>query len=377
MSDVHLTNHILVVGAGVIGLTVAWELARSGHDVFVLDRGKPGFGATRVAGGMLGVTAEAEFGEDDLLELERRSLRMYPDFVADLEEESGIDARYRQSATLVVARDRDDAEALQRVFDYQRRNDLPARWLDPAEVEARVPRIRTGRRAVLCPSDHFVDTDRLTDALVGACQFRGVEICGGAKVSELIIDDGRVQGVRLDDGRRFFAHRTVVCAGAWSAAIESIPEFQRPVLRPVRGQVITVESRHGIELDHVIRSPDVYLVPRAEGRIAIGSTMEEKGFQREVTAGAVRTLLDEAWQILPAIDECAVTDLSSGFRPISLDGRPLLGASALDGLHLATGHGRHGILLAPMSGRIMARHLDNPNAAQRAYQPFDPRRFAP
>lgn len=376
MSDVHLTNHILIVGAGVIGLTVAWELARQGHDVFVLDRGEPGFGATRVAGGMLGLTAEAEFGEHDLLELERKSLRIFPDFVARLEEDSGIDPRYRTEPTMVVARDRDDIEALQRVFDYQKKHDLPARWLDTEEVDECLPQIRSGQRAVLCPSDHFVDTDLLTDALVAACTARGVTLCGDASVSSLIVGKGRAQGVRLEDGRRFFAHRTVVCAGAWTGTIEGIPEFDRPVLRPVRGQTVTVESRRGLELTRVVRSPAVYLVPRAQGRIIIGSTMEEKGFEEEVTAGAVRTLLDEAWQIVPAIDDCAVADFSSGFRPVSLDGRPLLGASRLDGLHIATGHGRHGILLAPISGRIMARHLDSPNAAQRAYQPFDPRRFS-
>ncbi len=377
MSDVHLTNHILIVGAGVIGLTVAWELARQGHDVFVLDRAEPGFGATRVAGGMLGLTAEAEFGERDLLELERKSLRMYPDFVAQLKEDSQIDPRYRTEPTVVVARDRDDIEALQRVFDYQRKQDLPARWIDTEEVRDLVPQIRSGQRAVLCSSDHFVDTDLLTEALAAACRARGVTICADAPVASILTGKGRARGVQLQDGRRFFAHRTVVCAGAWTSTIEGIPEFERPVMRPVRGQIVTLESRRGLELNHVVRSPDVYLVPRAEGRIAIGSTMEEKGFDDEVTAGAVRTLLDEAWQILPAIDDCAVTDLQCGFRPISLDGRPMLGASRLDGLHLATGHGRHGILLAPLSGRIMARHLDSPRAAQRAYRPFDPRRFFP
>ncbi len=377
MSEVHLTDHTIVVGAGIIGLTIAWELARNGHSVLVLERDRPGSGATRTAGGMLGVTAEVKYGEQDLLAFEKASLRRFPRYVDELHADGGIDPGLCEKPTLVVARDRDDTEALERLVRYQQSVGLEPRWLTADEVHQRAPHLRNIEGGVECPSDYFVDTDRLTDALVAACQSWDVELLEGCSVRSILRKNGAAQGVELSDGRKFFAHRTVVCAGAWSLRIEGIPEFSRPVLRPIRGQTVIVDASHTPLIDRVVRSPDVYLVPRDDGRIIIGSTMEEKGFDPDVTAGAVRTLLDEAWQILPGIDEMSVRALSSGFRPVSLDGRPIIGTSRLDGLYIAGGHGRHGILLAPITGQVFARLFRHPQLTRRNYRAFRPDRFLP
>ncbi len=376
MSDAVLDDHILIIGAGIIGLTCAWRLARDGHRVFIIEARSPGAGATGVAGGMLGLTAEVQYGEDDLLELQRRSRKIYPDFLEGLRRESGIDCRYNNEPTLVVARDRDDVEALERTLDYQKRVGLDARWADDSEVRNRAPALRNIRRAVICPDDHRVDPRRLVDALTTALDKRDVELLEDAPVDAIIHRDGRAAGVRLEDGRRFFADKTIVCAGTWSGRIDGIPEFERPVLRPVRGQVLTLGDGPGPSIECVVRSPDVYLVPRRDGRLVIGSTMEEKGFDSDVTAGAARRLLDEAWQIMPGIDERLLARFESGFRPITLDDRPLLGMSALPGLYLATGHGRHGILLAPVTGHILANQLWASRPAANTDASFDPRRFS-
>lgn len=376
MSDVHLTDeHVLVVGAGIMGLAIARQLPRDGRSVVVLEKDEPGAGATTVAGGMLGLTAEVHFGQRDLLSLQKKSRRAYPTFAEGLVEETGIEVAYRSASTMVVARDRDDVEALQRVFDYQQSVGLEARWLDEDEIQQRVPGLRGVGRAVECPEDHFVDPERLVEALVESCESRGVEIVTGAQV-EAVIGDDEARGVEVADGRTFYAPRTVVCAGTWSTQIKGVPEFQRPVLRPVRGQVITVGGGPPPRLDRVVRSPDVYLVPRSDGRVVVGSTMEEKGFDSDVTVGAVRELLEEAWRILPGIDEWTVEGLRTGFRPVSLDDRPLIGPSARDGLFLATGHGRHGILLAPVTAQMTSRRIAEPDRKVGDESSFDPRRFS-
>lgn len=376
MSDVHFQDHVLIVGAGVIGLSIAWELARLGSSVVVIDRDQPGSGATTTAGGMLGLTAEAKFDEQDLLDLEKKSLLLFSEYVAALRRDSGVDPHYSTEPTLVVASDRDDIEALERVFDYQKSVGLPVRWLDEKQLRMRAPRLRNARRAVSCPNDHSVDTGRLTEALVLACRHRGVQLLDGMSARAVISDRGRCRGVELSTGQKLFAHRTIIAAGCWSARIEGIPEMHRTLLRPVRGQMITIDGGPRPLLDTVVRTPEVYVIPRRDGRLLVGSTMEEKGYRAEVTAGAVHTLLREAWRILPGIDDLPISSLLAGFRPVSLDDRPLLGPSRLEDLFLATGHGRHGILLAPASAEAMARHIFHPRWAQQTYRAFDPRRFS-
>lgn len=375
MSDIDRTDSTIIVGAGVMGLTVAWQLARRGQSVIVLERDEPGAGATTAAGGMLGLTAEVHFGEHELLALQKKSLSMYPDYVAELRDDAGIEPGYRDEGALVVARDRDDVEALERVFDYQKSVGLDARWLEGPEVDRMARGLGSVERAVLCPDDHVVDTDRLCDALVAACRVSGVEMRLKASVRRILVDGGRARGVGLTGGRRLYGERTVVCAGSWCRDIDGIPEIHSGVVRPVRGQTVLLNNGDTPIPKRVVRSPDVYLVPRADGRLMIGSTMEEKGFAWEVTAGAVRTLLREAWWVMPGIDELEIAKLNAGFRPMSLDGRPLIGPSAVDGLHLATGHGRHGILLAPATGELVVDQLLRPDSAE-IPEAFHPQRFS-
>ena len=376
MKSLHMLDHVLIIGGGVVGLTTAWELARRDRKVCIVEAGTFGQGATAAAGGMLGLTAEVHFGEGDLLAFQKKNVEIYEEYVNQLQTASDTDVDYRNQPTLVVARDRDDEEALQRVVDYQTGVGLRAHWLEADEIKERHPSLRNVVRAVACPDDHRLDPAALARALIVACRRRGVKMMEDSAVLRVMSDERGLRGVVLEDGRRIYANQIIVAAGARSATIEGIPELSGPVVRPVRGQIIVVDGGEQPPIDTVIRSPDVYLVPRRDGRIFIGSTMEEKGFSREVTVGAVRTLLEEAWTIVPDLDERPIIELRCGFRPVSLDGRPILGPSQLSGLFLACGHGRHGILLAPMTGRIMARYLCGEQEGDPEFEAFTPRRFA-
>jgi len=180
--------------------------------------------------------------------------------------------------------------------------------------------------------------------------------------------------VTLKDGRSFRAAKTVVTAGVWSREIGGIPELKRASLRPVRGQMVALAGDASATLSHVVRSPDVYMIPRYDGTLLIGSTMEERGFDSALTAGGVRNLLQEAWRIMPGIDELTIKEMWTGFRPATLDGRPIIGPSSLPGLFLATGHGRHGILLASATAERVVAQLAG--SAGGEISAFDPRRFS-
>lgn len=370
------SDHLLVVGGGIIGLSIAWRLAREGRQVTVIESGTLGKGTSRSAGGMLGLTAEVKFGEEELLELQRQSLSSYPRFVEELLQDSGVDVHYRTEGTLVVARDRDDMEALERVFVYQQKAGLDATWISDQRLRREEPHLRRLHGAVHCPNDHQVDPLRLIKALRKSCLNRGVQIVENAKVKSILVDDKDALGVGLEDGREIFAPKTIVAAGVWSTKIEGIPELSEPYsIRPIRGQMIALKYGPIPLIKHVVRSPDVYIIPRYDGMLLIGSTMEERGFDSSLTAGGVRTLLDEAWRILPGIDELNIHATWTGFRPVSLDDRPLIGPSSLSDLILACGHGRHGVLLAPVTAQRVVDLILAGAEQESSESLFDPRRF--
>jgi glycine oxidase len=347
---------VLIVGAGVIGLASAWRAAQRGLSVRVIDRETPGSGASRVAAGMLAPVGEASWGERALLELNLASARAYPSFVAELERTSGRDVAYRRSGALHVALDRDEAEELRRRHELQRSLGLDATWMRPARLRELEPGLSPACTAGVHAADEAeVDPASLVPALVAAAERAGVEIRPATEAREGLIDGGAITGVRTADGRELRAERIVLAAGSWSGDSPWLPPEARPPVRPVKGQVVALRGPAGEQVcERIVATERVYVVPRRNGRVVLGATVEERGFDVAVTAGGVYELLREAYRVLPEIAELELTQAIAGLRPGTPDNAPVIGRGALEGLILATGHYRNGILLAPVTADAVA-----------------------
>ena len=368
---------IVVIGAGVIGLGIAWRLARRGAKVRVYDKGRAGGGASHAAAGMLAACVEAEPGEEALVALGRASQALWPAFVAELDGVSGIDAELRQEGTLVVALTADDQAQVLHHFEFQKQLGLPLEWISAAETRRREPHLGTRLAGALwSPQDHQVDNRRLATGLKAAAERAGAQICEHQEVKRIAVAGGRAHGVILADGTAVGADRVVLAAGAWSRDIGGLPPEQRPPVRPIKGQMLALRMDPRAPLvSHVVWAPGVYLVPRRGGRLIVGATVEEKGFDDTLTAGGLLTLLEAAWRAVPAIEDLAVEETWVGHRPGSRDDAPILGPSAISGLIYATGHHRNGILLTPITADAIAR-LVLDGVVDEAIRPFDIARFA-
>lgn len=367
---------VVVAGGGVIGLAVAWRAARAGLAVTLADDA-PGSGASWAAAGMLAPVTEVSYGEEALLELNLAAARRYPDFVAELAEASGRDPGYHRCGTLVVARDTDEAAVLDELHRFQDKLGLDATRLTGREARRLEPALAPRTRgAILVEGDHQVDNRALVPALRAAGEQAGVALRPG-RVAEVRSAGGRVTGVRLADGSRIDARQVVLAAGAGTTAIAGLPPGAVPPVRPVKGQLLHLRVRDGHPpvATRTIRGLDVYAVFRPDGRAVVGATVEEQGHDRTVTAGAVHQLLRDVWELLPGIAEYELTETVAGLRPGSPDNAPLLGAAAEpEGLVLATGHYRNGILLAPVTGDAIAELLAT-GRAPALVRPFSPTRF--
>jgi glycine oxidase len=350
----------IFVGGGAIGLCGAWYAARRGARVAVVERAAPGAGATAVAAGMLAPVGELSFGEPDLLEMTLASARLYPEFVAELEAETGMRTGYATLGALHIALDRDEAAQLRRVHELQRSLQLDAEWLAPRRCRELEPGLTPSfAGGVHAQREAAIDPRALSAALAAALAAAGVEAITGAEVSEGIFDGERLRGVRTAAGEELSAEAVVLAAGAWSGAASWLPEHARPAVRPVKGEVLELRSRHGDPppARRILASERVYLVPREDGRLIVGATAQERGFDTAVTAGGVLELLREAYRLLPEVAEMELAGSVAGLRPGTPDNLPLIGRGAIDGLLLATGHFRNGILLAPLSGLAVAALL--------------------
>jgi glycine oxidase len=345
----------VIVGGGVIGLSCAWRAARRGAAVAVVERARPPAGATRVAAGMLAPVGELAFGEPRLLELTLEAAELYPSFVDELEQASGIATGYATGGALHVALDRDEAAQLRRVPELQRSLGLSAEWLPPRRCRELEPGLAPSfAGGVHAPGEAAVDPRALAAALLGALEAEGVELLTGAAVEAALLEGGRLAGVRTERGEELRAGATVLAAGAWSGAAEWLPPTARPPVRPVKGQILELRSREGAApCSRIVASERVYLVPRPDGRLIVGATVEEQGFDTTVTAGGVEELLREAYRLLPEVAEMELVEATAGLRPGTADNLPLVGPSPLDGLLWATGHYRNGILLAPLAAEAI------------------------
>ncbi|MDX1424489.1 MAG: glycine oxidase ThiO [Kiloniellales bacterium] len=349
---------VALIGAGVCGLAIGWRLAEAGAEVAIFERGRAGRGATWASAGMLAAAAEAEPGEERLLEITRWSQALWPDFARALEAASGEAIGYRDEGTLVVAPSRDDAARLRATYDYQRGLGLPLDWLNPAEARRREPFLGANlAAAVFSAADHQVDNRRLAAALRAAVLTAGGRLHEETEVEALETAAGRVTGLQAG-GRRHACDVVVLAAGAWSAELPGLPAAARPPVRPVKGQALALAMDPAAPLlSHVLWAPGIYMVPRAEGRLIVGATVEEKGFDARLTAGGVFSLLEAAWRAVPAIEELAIEEMWVGFRPTSRDDAPILGPTPVEGLLLATGHHRNGVLLAPATAAALSDYI--------------------
>lgn len=376
-SPSHSLLHVIIVGAGVIGLSIAWRLAQRGAAVTVFDKGEAGRGASHAAAGMLAACTELEPGEEGLLALNRASQLLWPEFAAELEEASGESVDLRQEGTLAVALTADDHGKIHHQFEHQRSLGLPLEWLSAAAVKRREPYLNPNLvGAVFSPEDHQVDNRKLAHALRIAAARAGVTVHERAEVERIVVTDGRATGVVVDR-MEHAADCVVLAAGPWSRLVEGLPAAARPPVRPIKGQMLALGMDPRLPLlRHVVWAPGVYLVPRRDGRLVVGATTEEKGFDPHLTAGGQLALLEAAWRALPGIEELSIVETWVGFRPGSRDDAPILGAGPLDGLVYATGHHRNGILLTPLTAASMARLIVD-GVTDAIVAPFALDRFAP
>ncbi|MEX2414033.1 MAG: FAD-dependent oxidoreductase, partial [Thermoleophilaceae bacterium] len=307
-------HDLIVVGAGAIGLSCAWRCAQAGMSVLVLERDEPGAGASGVAAGMLAPVTEASFGEEALLRLNLAARGEWPAFATELEQASALTTGYVDSGALVVAADRDDVEELHRLHAFQVELGLDAQWLGPSEARRREPGLspRIGG-AIHAPQDGHVDPAAVVRALTAALSAAGGELRPGVRVTGIETEGGSVAGVRAAPAESVAAldeellgcRAVLVAAGAWSSEGGLAVEASAPPVRPVKGQLLELQVRHGHRPPgrHVVRTPRCYLVTRADGRVVLGATQEEQGFDTVITADGVYRLLEAAWEVLPDVGE--------------------------------------------------------------------------
>jgi glycine oxidase len=363
---------VVIVGGGVIGLAVAREAALARRRVCLLERGETGAEATGASAGMLAAQLEAhEAGP--LLALSLRSRALYPEFVSRLEAESGLSVDLRREGAIVVALGEVERDELWRRAKEQHRLGLEVETLSRDEVRRLEPPVcgeATG--GIRLPHEHTLDPRLLAAALRRAAERAGAEIRTGAEATEFLADDGVVRGVRIAPGDEVPAREVVVAAGAWSGALAG-PGIAAPPSEAVRGQMLCFTAP-GL-LRHVVASEEVYLVPRSDGRVLAGATMERVGFDRRVTGAGLARLSTAALRLVPALADAAFHSAWAGLRPAAPDGLPVIGRAA-PGLLYACGHLRNGIVLAPITAVMVGRLLRGGSLDAEA-APFDPKRFTP
>ncbi len=373
------TADVIVAGGGVIGTAIAWRAAAAGLDVVLADPDQ-GDGASLVAAGMLAPVSESLFGEGALLRLNLLAVGRFGSFAGELEELTGHQVGLRREGTLAIAYDPGDQAALARLTASRRSAGLEARELDARACRQLEPFLAPDVRAgVLFPGDWSVDNRRYAAALREAVRVVKVRAIRD-RVLEVRARGGRAVGVRLADGGDVDSGAVVAAAGYWTGSIAGVPDAVRAAVRPVKGQLLRLRHPAGLppvltrSVRAIVRGVDVYLVPRADGELIVGATQEERGPDRTVTAGAVHDLLHDAMSVLPVTSELILAETCAGLRPGTPDNGPILGWAGPDGLLVATGHYRNGILMSAVTADAAAALLTGQPPAPE-WAPFTPGRF--
>lgn len=366
-----MRKDVIVIGGGVIGCSIAHRLARAGLKVALFERGRIGCEASRAAAGMLAPQLEAA-GRDAFFNLCLRSRSMYPDFAAALTEASGVDVEYNNEGTLFVTLGEDGERETRRWTSWQVDAGLALEQMPAGRVRRLEPAVtETAAGAVFIPGDHQVENRLLMDALDAAIRRAGVEVIEGEEVIGLLIERDRATGIACKKGR-FYAGAVVVAAGSWSSKLLE-PAGLRINVIPARGQMIAVQGATS-PISRVLHSRRCYLVPRRDGRILIGATVEYVGFRKAVTVWGINSILAAAIELVPTLRDFEIVESWSGLRADTPDHLPVIGESGISNLLLATGHFRNGILLAPVTAELIADLLINGRAADEI-RPFQVGRF--
>ncbi len=365
-------EEVLIIGAGAIGLSIGWRLARQGVRCLILERGKAGYEASWAGAGMLTPVSELHFQEEQHLVLGRKSMELYPQFLTELKEDTGMQVEYARDGALSVALNADQTAWLKRMYQHQQVLSLPVRWLKGQEAQALEPALSSQvAAAVFCPQDHHVNNRQLVQTLKIAFLKAGGNLREHQHVQCFECDANPARVVTQTDV--FQAEKVVLAAGSWSGLIEGLPPGKRVPVRPVKGQILAIQAPNMFR--HIIRTPKAYLVPRKSGRLIVGATEEEMGFDKTLTVGGTLELLGAAWQVAPGLYELPIEEMWCGLRPGSRDNAPILGQSdLLRGLFYATGHYRNGLLNTPATA-IAMEEIVRGNTPPSWVKAFLPTRF--
>lgn len=346
------TCDVLIIGGGLMGCTVAWELARAGLKTRVLERSVPGAEASSAAGGIVGAQVEAH-GRGPMFDLCLASRERYPRFAQALYEQTGIDVGFREGGILRLAFERLSAAKLAVESMWQRRAGHEITRLGSRAARHLEPELtRQVAGGVHFKGDARVDPPLVLKAVHIAASRAGAEFRSGAYVRSVLVSNGRAEGVELEGNQQLRAGLVVVAAGSWTNLVGGVP-LNAGAVKPARGQIVELRTSVPL-LSRVVFGPRCYIVPRDDGRHLVGSTLEFVGYDRRVTAAAIRDLLDAAIELVPALAGAQLGSCWSNFRPYTDDELPILGESGVERLLLATGHYRTGILLAPITGACIA-----------------------
>lgn len=363
----------IIIGGGIIGMSLAWKLARNGCEVTVLEKENVGGSATTAAAGMLAPYAEVSFEEEALLELGKESHILYSQFLRELSEDVANVPQIFYSGTLIAAMDRDDTERIRRLFDFKQKLDFEAEMVTGTRAREIEPLLSPRAvSAMWLPQDQHIDNRALVQALKKAFLKHGGVVKENTPATGF--DFGENHHTVHSPKESFNATDIVMAAGAWSNSVSGLPDELRIPVRPVKGQIITLQMTDEVDLQHMIRTPRIYLCPKEDGTIRIGATSEEKGFDTNPTAGGMKDLLENAWEAVPSIYDLPVTEFFGSLRPASPDHYPMIGKTQQEGFYYAAGFYRHGILLAPvttyhLTDIILKGHISE------LIRPFHPMRF--
>jgi glycine oxidase len=362
---------VIVVGGGLMGCSVAYRLAKDGARVLVLERSIPGAEASSAAAGILGPSVES-FENALALQLGRRSRELHAELADELDELFGVDVGFRRCGVVKLAFDEEERAALDAQASTLRLHGVRCDRWSPEELIQEEPAANPDAAGALCiPEDAQVEPKKLLAAVALGAEHDGVTFRSGSTVRGVNVEGGRVRGVRLGD-QVIEADRLVVAAGSWTTLIPGLP-FNSETIFPVRGQMIATETRPPI-FRRIVFGAGGYVVTRPDGRVLCGSTMERVGFQRGITFGGMADVIRKATQIAPGLRDAAIQEHWSSFRPGTPDGLPLVGETRIEGLFLASGHYRNGILLAPLTAELIAEAMTG-KPSSRESEALSPKRF--
>jgi glycine oxidase len=346
-----------IIGGGIIGLSTGWQLAKKGFHVEILEKEKEFKGAAWVSAGMLAPQAELGFEEFDYFSLCIESLKLYPKFLEELEADSGIKVPLKRCGTLMAAFDRDQTERLKRIKDFRQKVNLPGKWLTGSEAKEIEPLLSPKCTCgLLFEEDAEVDNRKLLEALKQAFINCGGELFEEHTVESVNIINNKAESLHFH-GIDAKYDSILLAAGSWLSKVKGLEFLSCCNIKPVKGQIISLKTSASFNLKHAVRANDVYIVEKSDERIIIGATVEDYGYDRAITAGAVLELLENAWEAVPGISELEIISVDAGLRPGSLDNQPILGKTEVENLFIAGGHYRSGVLLAPITAYNMANMI--------------------